>query len=294
MADIKTITGTIQMRNGAASEWASKNPVLAAAEPGFDTTNGIAKIGDGVSTWSSLARLLTENDLTVVNQKLDALLVANGLLKLSSCSPAVIKMIAESGKADKAFAVGDEVDVTLTSGEVVTLVIIGFNHDDLTGGGKAGITFHAKNLLKTNYPMNGSNTNVGGWKSSKMRTETMQTIFNLLPAEWQAIIKPVNKLTSAGNQSTTIETTSDKLFLLSEVEVDGTTSATYASEGVQYDYYKTSDNRKKYYATGSAGSWWLRSPNVTHATFFRLIVTGGGISISGAGVAYGVAFGFCV
>lgn len=41
-------------RRGTAAEWASANPVLASGEIGFDTTNHIMKIGDGVSTWSTL------------------------------------------------------------------------------------------------------------------------------------------------------------------------------------------------------------------------------------------------
>ena len=294
MADVKTLTGTIQMRQGAASEWANKNPVLASAEFGYDATNGVVKMGNGSTAWASLARLLDENDLSVINFKLDQLLAANALLRLADCSPAVIEALSRSGNADKAFAVGDEVDVTLTTGEIITLVILGFNHDNLTGGGKAGITFGMKGLLQTTYRMNATNTNVGGWTSSEMRTQTMQTLLSHMPTEWRNIIKPVDKLTSAGNQSTTINTTSDKLFLLSNVEVDGTTSTTYKDEGVQYEYYKTSANRIKRYASGSSGGWWLRSPYATSATAFRRVYGDGSVGGNGASYTYGVAFGFCV
>lgn len=294
MADIKPLTGTIQMRQGAASEWASKNPVLASAEFGYDATNGIVKMGNGSTAWAALARLLDENDLSVINFKLDQLLAAHGFLRLADCSPAVIEALSRSGNADKVFAVGDEVDVTLTTGESITLVILGFNHDNLTGGGKAGITFGMKELLQTNYRMNATSTNAGGWTSCEMRTQTMQMLFSYLPAEWQSVIKAVDKLTSAGSQSTTINTTSDKLFLLSNVEVDGTTSATYKDEGVQYEYYKTSANRIKHTASGSAGNWWLRSPGATGATYFRGVGISGAVGSIGASLTLGVAFGFCV
>lgn len=57
--------------------------------------------------------------------------------------------IAKASAADKAsqlWSVGDTKDITVGS-ETLTLVIMGFNHDDLASGGKAGITFGLKNLM---------------------------------------------------------------------------------------------------------------------------------------------------
>lgn len=47
----------IQVRRGTASEWAAKNPILGNGEPGYDTTNKLLKIGDGVTSWGSLATI---------------------------------------------------------------------------------------------------------------------------------------------------------------------------------------------------------------------------------------------
>lgn len=44
----------IQLRRSPASKWAEDNPVLAQGEPGWDTTNDIFKIGDGVTRWNDL------------------------------------------------------------------------------------------------------------------------------------------------------------------------------------------------------------------------------------------------
>jgi len=44
----------IRIRRGTAAQWSAGNPVLALAEPGWDTTNGALKIGDGVTAWNSL------------------------------------------------------------------------------------------------------------------------------------------------------------------------------------------------------------------------------------------------
>jgi hypothetical protein len=47
----------ILFRKGSSTEWSSANPVLASGEPGFDITNNILKIGDGITTWSLLSQI---------------------------------------------------------------------------------------------------------------------------------------------------------------------------------------------------------------------------------------------
>lgn len=213
-----------------------------------------------------------------------------------------ISALSTAGRAGEFFNVGDEKTIQLTTGEDVTLVILGFNHDDLTGGGKAGITIGMKNLLATAYKMNSSNTNAGGWDDSAMRTSTMATLLSQLPADLRNVIKQVNKKATAGSQSTTITTSADKLWLLAEVEVDGTTSAGYADEGEQYEYWKTvkdgtvaADRVKKLSnGGGSANNWWLRSLYVSSSKSFRYIRSTGDVSYNPANITYGVSFGFCV
>lgn len=45
---------TILFRSDTGENWARYNPVLGKGEPGFDTTSGLVKIGNGVSSWTSL------------------------------------------------------------------------------------------------------------------------------------------------------------------------------------------------------------------------------------------------
>jgi len=45
----------IQVRRGTASQWTSTNPTLAAGEWGFETDTGKVKIGNGSTSWNSLA-----------------------------------------------------------------------------------------------------------------------------------------------------------------------------------------------------------------------------------------------
>ena len=291
----KTVNWKMKQRQGTASQWASKNPVLAAGEFGYDTTNDVVKIGDGKTAWLSLPSFR--------KKKYD----------LDSLSWAEIAEIAKAGRAACVFNIGDEKTITLSTGEKITLVILGFFHDtcydsEYDEDTSYTITFGMKNCLATRYQMNASNTNVGGWESSKMRTSVMPTLLSQLPADLQSVIKSVYKKTSAGNKSTTITTTNDKLFLLSEVEVNGTTATTYADEGEQYAYFKRNGGYVQYgndgyypngikalsNGDGASYIWWLRSPYVTYSNFFRYVYNVGYVSGYGASYSFGVSFGFCV
>ena len=98
---------------------------------------------------------------------------------------------------------------------------------------------------------------------------------------------------SISGQSATINTTSDKLFLLSEVEIFGSTTYSFAGEGSQYDWYKAGNTRvKKVY--GSAKRWWERSPYKDDTNGFCCVGVNGAFNASGASDSYGVSFGFCV
>ena len=126
-----------------------------------------------------------------------------------------------------------------------------------------------------------------------MRTSTMATLLNQLSSDLKSVLKFVNKVTSVGNSSSGLETTSDKLFLLSEIEVFGATQYSYAGEGKQYEYY-TAGNSTIKKVNGSAYDWWGRSPYSGNTATFCRVATGGGASRSNASYSCGVSFGFCI
>lgn len=181
----------------------------------------------------------------------------------------------------------------LINGTNYRIDIIGKNHDDLSDGtGKAPLTFQLHDCYATTYPMNATNTNVGGWQNSAMRTTHLPAILNMMPAEVKAAIRDVQKKSSAGNQSSSIQTTNDKLFLLSEIEIFGSTTYSFAGEGKQYDYYKAGNSKVKN-RNGSADSWWERSPRSGYSTNFCFVDSGGSASAQRASNSRGVAFAFC-
>lgn len=154
------------------------------------------------------------------------------------------------------------------------------------------MTFQMHDCYDDAKKMNSSNTNSGGWTNCAMRTTHLPAILALMPAEVQAAIKEVQKKASAGNKSSSIQTTNDKLFLLSEIEIFGSTTYSFAGEGKQYDYYKAGNSKVKN-LSGGAYNWWERSPSSSNSTVFCLVNGNGNAGAGRASNSYGVAFGFC-
>ena len=158
----------------------------------------------------------------------------------------------------------------------------------------------------TKQQFNSTDTNVGGWKDSELRTYVNETIYNALPSDLQNVI--VTTKVISGHGSTSGETnfeTQDKLYLLSghEVYEDGADNRisiqdTSYNTTKQLDYYKNQGVTTSSYAgakkqyNGSKFHWWLRSAN-SFATNNSLCVHHAGVWDTGlAGYSYGVSPAF--
>lgn len=220
-----------------------------------------------------------------------------------------------SAQVEEAYGwkIGDTKDITLTTGEVIQMRIIGFNHDTLSdGSGTAGITLEMVNCLANKYKMNDGSTNAGGYPASLIKTTTLPAIKATLPQEWQNVIKMVDKKSANGGSTNYSETltTSEDLFLLSEIEFVGTPtfSQNSASEGLQYEYWagyeftqgvKNLDRIKYRDGNGdgvpeTAQHWWLRSCDASNTTGFVVCFNEGYCHYFGASFSMGVSFAFCV
>lgn len=54
---INTVLATLQIRHSTASNWTTRDPVLAQGEYGLETDTFLIKVGDGVRTWTNLPYL---------------------------------------------------------------------------------------------------------------------------------------------------------------------------------------------------------------------------------------------
>lgn len=205
---------------------------------------------------------------------------------------ATIIKACHKNQVPETWVVGNQKAMTINGADYV-IDIIGKNHDDYAdGSGKAPLTFQLHDCYADRKMMNGGSTNSGGWTSCSMRQTDLPAILALMPTEVQNGIREVNKLASAGSKSTTINTTADKLFLLSEIEIFGNITYSASGEGTQYAYYKAGNSKVKNY-NGSANYWWQRSPRIGNYSSFCAVSNSGLADYISANDVYCVAFAFC-
>ena len=200
--------------------------------------------------------------------------------------------VCQRGIVPNSWAVGDSKMMTI-NGTDYQIDIIGKNHDTYTAGGTAPLTFQMHDCYATSYAMNSSDTNDGGWTKCNMRLKRLPIILSKMPTEVQNGIREVNKLTSAGSESSTIKTTADKLFLLSEIEIFGSIKYSKSGEGSQYAYYSAGNSKVKKLSGGGVIVWWDRSPYGVTSTRFCNVDGDGLTDYYAASGERGVAFAFC-
>ena len=158
----------------------------------------------------------------------------------------------------------------------------------------------------TTHVMNSTNTNVGGWPASEMRTYVNSDIYNALPSELKNGI--INTTVVSGHGSTSGETnftSTDKMYLLSTKEVwgkEGTTNVidndTAEVETRQLDYYSSQNVTTSNYSgaikqrNGSNYYWWLRSANSSNSNSFYIVTYFGGWHGSNSDYTNGVSPAF--
>lgn len=248
-----------------------------------------------------------------------------------------IAAISESGNASNVFSIGQTKTFNVThddgTTETIEVVIIGFNHDDLSDGtGKAGISMQVRlnvdisKQIQWNTEDKTSNDttgpSIGGWHQSYIRNTYLDHFFSLLPNELSSAIKTVNKLSDLGATDQSLHTTQDKLWLLSSSEIFGTDQIKYISsldaslcpanlQGNQYQYYVQEDmsveehaysffNKSDY--DGVERRYWLRSTSNGNRFFVACVQKPSNADYAGKPLRFSnaknnknyVSFGFCI
>ena len=140
----------------------------------------------------------------------------------------------------------------------------------------------------TTHAMNDTSTNVGGWPATTMRTFVNNDIYNSLPSELRNAIIDTIVVSGHGSKDTANFTSTDKLYLLSTVEVwaEGTSNQignndTARDNTRQLDYYKKLGTSTSNYSGAikknktSAAWWWLRvAYSYGNTSFYRVGTNG--------------------
>lgn len=236
-----------------------------------------------------------------------------------------IKQVSDAGLASSYWAVGDRKEVTINgtcsklsfSNQKYYCYIIGIDHNSdregsnrihfqfgytaLSGG--THIAFISGYSDDSDFYMNSTNTNSGGWNNSFMRNTVCAQFKNCLPSDLQAVLKTVTKYSDntggGSNTASYVTATTDDIFLLSEWEVFGARSYANSAEQnyqAQYAYYSAGNSKVRYRhsATGSTAGWWLRSVGAGTSAAFCRVSTSGSAGNSSANGSYGFAPAFCV
>ena len=137
----------------------------------------------------------------------------------------------------------------------------------------------------TDHKMNDTNTNIGGWPATSMRTFVNNDIYNAIPSELRSAI--IDTTVVSGHGSTSGETnftSTDKLYLLAPKEIYtdfNDTDDTAKDLTRTLDYYKNLGTSTSNYSGAikkngtSADWWWLRTPSSNTNNYFYIVIENG-------------------
>lgn len=202
--------------------------------------------------------------------------------------------------------------------QIVTIQILDFDHDNLAtainGKTKALITCDLKNCLRdatvtdtTGYQNTEHgymhNSNMAVWSVSDRRAWCNNAFYSALPLYIKDLVKEVIKITGIPSGWTSTygsspESTNDKVFLLSEIEVFGNVNYSLNGEGSQYALYDTAIPRYKLPKYGAdsyikTDIYFMRSPE-TQGENYCLVDENGGAMHWQASSTMGIAPAFCM
>lgn len=321
-ADLKAVADAIRAKGGTSAQLAFPDGFVSAvqaiegapdlqivvttsagatvtATKGSKTVSGTADASghctltvDEVGTWTvtALSGSMSKS-IDVVVGSVEAMLNLIDPVFANNDWSAIIAA-CQSGSVPDGWAVGDSKEMTINT-KAYQIDIIGKNHDDYAdGSGKAPLTFQIHACYSKAKMLNSNVTYT--WQKSTMRTSTLPAILKKMPAEVQAAIREVTKLSGESAYGSSLESTADKLFILSDDEV-GKGYNSVVGEGTKYEYYTSTDRCKKTY-NNAASYWWLRSictDNNNKGSVKCINSDGSLYQFVGSATTYGVSFGFC-
>ena len=150
--------------------------------------------------------------------------------------------------------------------------------------------------IMTTHKMNDTDTNVGGWPATSMRTFVNNNIYNAIPSEIKNAIIDTTVVSGHGPNDTANFTSTDKLYLLApkEIYTDYTETTDTAKDLTRtLDYYTsigvTTNNFSGAIKKNGTSAWWLRAANSRYTYHFLRVNYDGGGSVTNANSSNGVA-----
>lgn len=195
------------------------------------------------------------------------------------------------------WSLGDSKDIDI-NGTIIPFIIIGYNHKTLQGSTTtAGITLWATKPYSSSQPN-------GRWAASNTTRPWMNsTLLSYFPTDLQLYIKPVINKSLAWEDSSSLDTTNDKLFVLAAVELGVPVSSW--SGGIN-QYWRTEGSTFEYFLSDAANKAAVPNNQISGITMyytrtlssksnyqFCINSIGTGIAASSFS-AYGNVIAFCI
>ena len=183
------VNTSITFRKGSATQWSNTNPILASGEPGYDLTNSVLKIGDGISAWNSLSNhkhLAYSEIASAISEDPNSALVDIGaapLVHTHSTSDITNFNTSVSGLLPvKNIIAGNNISISHNSGDFTIsssggggVSVSGYGVDRLltSDGSASGI------IAESNMTFNGSLLNVSGTVLANQFTSSYANNINI-------------------------------------------------------------------------------------------------------------------
>lgn len=214
-----------------------------------------------------------------------------------------IAAAVDNGTYASKYHVGDYKPLTLSTGEVVYMQIVGMDVDKTTTGETAALSWLSMDCLNTTHSMNSTETKANGWAASGMRSWLQSTVYSTLPSNVKRNIVTVQKTYYDDTTKRTL-TCNDTLWIPSVREVAGDAQnaqydaegwGTYESSGAIYGYCADAAVKQKSHQ-GTPEWWWLRTAFSLPSSDFQDISNQGFVMKGSNRATYplSVVLGFCM
>ena len=224
---------------------------------------------------------------------------------------AIIAKVKAGNGSEYAVGSTKEVDLGTTYGTHTLRVANTSTPSECSGTGfsqtACGFVLEFADII-TNYKMNDTNTNAGGWPSTSMRTFVNNDIYNALSDEIKNAIIDTTVVSGFGPDDTANFTSIDKLYLLAPGEVYSDWKTITINGEPLYDTAKNLTRTLDYYKNlgvttiNSSGAgkkngtydsyWWLRTATAITGSYFYDVSNNGDWSNYDANYTGGAAPAF--
>jgi hypothetical protein len=214
-----------------------------------------------------------------------------------------IAAAVDNGTYASKYHVGDYKPLTLSTGEVVYMQIVGMDVDKTSTGETAALSWLSVDCINATHGMNNTDTKANGWAVSGMRTWLQNDVYWTLPANVRRNIVTVQKTYYDATTQSTL-TCNDTLWIPSAREVVGDAQneqydlegwGAAENSGAIYGYCADSAVKQKYHQ-GIPQWYWLRTAFSLPSSDFQDI-SHKGLCMEGSNRAtypLSVVLGFCM